>query len=132
MSKYQWYGPSMPFFDLSGGPLPRQSGNRLLKNDLLQLLFTIQGERVMRPGFGTPLKTSVFDNIDDAALVALKSDIVESIQNNEPRVIVNAIYLQPNKDEELVTIRLVVQDKENPGEDILIEAAMPLVQDQIQ
>lgn len=129
MPKYEWFGPSMPFFNLSGNPLPRQSGERILKNDILQLLFTVPGERVMRRGFGTPLKTFVFESLTGMEIDALRSDIITAIHTYDARVRVKYLNMDTDRDENLLRIRLVVQEQNDPDSSIVIDAARPLVQE---
>lgn len=68
-----------------------QSGTKQIKSDLLQLLLTNPGERVMNPYFGTPLKKLVFDQNDTALQDAAREMIIQSIQRWEPRVVIQQI-----------------------------------------
>lgn len=68
-----------------------QTGTNQIKSDLLQLLLTNPGERVMNPFFGTPLKSLVFNPNDTALQEQARNMIIESIQRWEPRVVIEAI-----------------------------------------
>lgn len=89
-----WYGWNAPFL---GGPqnvMSKQMDEHILKVDLIQLLMTSPGERVMRPDFGTALRTFPFENMGDhAALSSLRDDIISQIGLHEERVTVNDVVL---------------------------------------
>lgn len=78
-----------------GGLMPRQEDIRLVKNDVLQLLLTVPGERVQRPGFGTRLRSTVFEPMTDETLDDLRSSILYAIKQNEPRLINVDVQLTP-------------------------------------
>ena len=82
----QYYGFNPPIFGGHQNILSRQVDEQLIKNDILQLLLTTPGERVMRPDFGTILKSSVFDLNDRTLLNKLRDNILQAIRTFEPRV----------------------------------------------
>ena len=57
----------------------------LIKRDLLNHFFTIKGERVMRPNFGSIIWDMLFEPFDDLVREAIVSD-VQNIISQEPRV----------------------------------------------
>lgn len=73
------------------GLLRTQSGISQIKSDLLVLLLTEPGERVMLPGFGTPLKRLMFEPNDPSLAEAARNAIIDSIRNWEPRIRVTDI-----------------------------------------
>lgn len=83
--KIRWYGNNIPFLS-NGSWLSFQQDERLIKNDLLQLLLTSPGERVMKPNFGTNIRRFMFENITEARLKSLRSNISTAIERYEPRV----------------------------------------------
>jgi phage baseplate assembly protein W len=82
----QYIGYNPPIFGGHQNILSRQAGDRLIKNDLLQLLLTSFGERVMRPRWGTALRTTVFDNIAVENLDSLVASVASSINSIDDRV----------------------------------------------
>lgn len=68
-----------------------QSGIDQVKSDLLSLLLTTPGERVMLPEFGTPLKKLMFDPNDSAVASQAREMIIKAINIWEPRITVDAI-----------------------------------------
>lgn len=73
------------------GVLRSQKGVNQIKSDLLVLLLTEPGERVMLPAFGTPLKQFFFEQNDSVIVSRVEEAIVTAIQNWEPRIAVTAI-----------------------------------------
>jgi phage baseplate assembly protein W len=103
-------GMGFPIVPSPRGYFPVTEDVDLLKGDLLILLLTNPGERVMMPQYGTPLRTLLFDPNDHTLADKARSMIVNSIATWEPRVIVDAInisngintqnkgFLNPNDD----------------------------------
>lgn len=61
----------------------------------LRILFSTQaGERVMRPEFGTDLMPLMFENITDSLISRLSSRITDSVERDEPRVLVTGVQVQ--------------------------------------
>jgi phage baseplate assembly protein W len=73
------------------GLLRTQKGVDQIKSDLLVLLLTEPGERVMLPSFGTPLKQFFFEPNDSTVADKVKDAIANSIRNWEPRIAVTQI-----------------------------------------
>lgn len=73
------------------GLLRTQTGIGQVKSDLLALLLTEPGERVMLPEFGTPLKQFFFEQNDSVIVERVRQVIANSIKNWEPRIAVTAI-----------------------------------------
>lgn len=73
------------------GMLRTQKGINQIKSDLLVLLLTEPGERVMLPDFGTPMKQFFFEQNDSFIVERVKEVIANSIRRWEPRIAVTAI-----------------------------------------
>lgn len=73
------------------GLLHTESGTKQIKSDLLLLLMTNPGERVMLPEFGTPFRTLLFEPNDDTTAATARQMIIDSINRWEPRIVVNKI-----------------------------------------
>lgn len=76
-----------------------QSGISQIKSDLLVLLLTEPGERVMLPTFGTPLRKFIFEPNDSTILEDVRNTIIESIRNWEPRIRVTEIQVTNSREE---------------------------------
>ena len=69
------------------GFLRSQCGLDQIKSDLLVLLLTNPGERIMMPEFGTPLRTLMFEPNDSNLHMQARSMIIRAIDQWEPRVV---------------------------------------------
>lgn len=116
-----FYGWNPPFI---GGPqnvMSRQEDEQLIKNDVLQLLLTIPGERVMRPNFGTPIRNLVFETITDNDMAAIEDQIRQAIIANEPRVTVDTVSLTRQDDEQKLNIVVILRLRSDPRRVITID-----------
>lgn len=101
------YGFNPPFI---GGPekvMSRQEDDKLIKNDVLQLLLTVPGERVHRPDWGVNLRNFVFEQLDSGDLLSLRQEILDKIARYEQRIIVISLDLIPDEENNGLTIQLV-------------------------
>ena len=114
MAKPTWFGYSAPFF-ANGDILPFMADERIIKNDLLQLLLTSPGERIMRPNFGTLLRKFPFELDDVKTIISLREAIIETIRSNEPRVIVRSVSVVPDADNHLLHVSINISLTVNPS-----------------
>ena len=122
-----FFGYNPPFFGGSQNVLSRQEDDRLIKNDILQLLLTVPGERVMRPDFGVNLRNFVFEQLTQTDLISLQDSIEEEIAAQEPRVIVNSVELTPNADNNRLKVQIIVTLRKDPKKQLTIEQFIDLV-----
>lgn len=115
------YGFNPAFYGGPNGILSRQEDQQLIKNDLLQLLLTVPGERVFRPTFGTILRSSIFEQLDSRQILAIRDSISESIRTHEPRVNVVKLNLTATDNTNELRIFLVAQMKVSPNLYITID-----------
>ena len=80
------------------GMLRSQKGVNQVKSDLLVLLLTEPGERVMLPEFGTPLKQFFFEQNDSVIVERVREVIANSIRSWEPRIAVTDIEVTNSRD----------------------------------
>lgn len=112
-SRATFFGFNPPFM---GGPqnvLSRQEDDRLIKNDILQLLLTVPGERVMRPLFGVQLRSFVFEQATDSDISDLSSNIAQAITTYDPRVVVEEVSAERDDDRNGLNIKVVVRLKKD-------------------
>jgi len=100
----KYFGFNAPFFS-NGRILDYQEDVRLIKNDLIQLILTSPGERIMRPTFGTRTRRTLFEGITNGTLSILRDDIFNAINRWEPRVIINNLNIVNQADENKITIQ---------------------------
>lgn len=93
-----------------------ESGVNQIKSDLLILLLTNPGERVMLPQFGTPLRSLAFEPNDAMLRQKAKNMIVSSIKKFEPRVVIQHIEVTSKLDE----LSMNAQDDRSEAESVLM------------
>lgn len=116
-----------------------QDGIDQIKSDMLVLLLTNPGERVMNPNFGTPLRKLIFEPNDSALRLQAKNMIINSIKNWEPRIAIKNIEVSSKVDNEsldkaddkqelehILFIRIIFVDPENIKEvqELLLEVPL--------
>lgn len=73
-----------------------QNGVEKIKADLLALLLTNPGERVMTLNYGTGLRNLLFEQGDNILIEQAKQMIINAITTFEPRVVITDIVLSVN------------------------------------
>ena len=69
-----------------------------IKSNLVNLLLTDIGERVMNPTFGCNLKRFIFEGITEDNIELLTNNLVESIYLFVPEITITNIQVVPNTD----------------------------------
>jgi phage baseplate assembly protein W len=89
-----------------------------IKSNLVNLLLTDVGERVMNPSFGCNLKRFLFEGITDNNLELLVSSLGNSISIFVPEITVTNISVVPTPDSNLIdlTINYYLNISETPDE----------------
>lgn len=106
-------GAPYPIIRHPRGFLRTQYGVNQVKSDLLCLLLTEPGERVMLPEFGTPLKQFFFEPNDTEIVDRVKEVVSNSIKTWEPRIAVTNIKVSTQNTDNIEQ-KLNADD---PGED---------------
>lgn len=75
----------------------------LIEEDLMNELFTIRGERVKMPTFGTRIPLMVMELNDQESMDILKED-VETVIKNDPRVELQALDVITNVDRHSIIV----------------------------
>lgn len=91
MSTQRFLGLQYPLVKTPRGTLAQKTGIDQIKADLLQLLLTNPGERVMLPTYGTPLRDLLFEPSDIILADRAKQMIADAILAWEPRVVIQNI-----------------------------------------
>lgn len=106
-------GAPYPIIKHPRGLLRTQKGMNQIKSDLLVLLLTEPGERVMLPEFGTGLRRFIFEQNDSTLVEKIKETISSAINTWEPRIAVTAIEVTNSRSDLKGSM-----DPSDPGEDI--------------
>ncbi len=119
-----WYGFNPPWF---GGPqvvLSRQEDERLIKNDILQLLLTLPGERIHRPDFGCNLRIMVFEPFDTATELSIIGDIKQAMAQHEPRVTNVEVLLERDIVRHTLYVNVLCRLKSDPNIKLDVELTL--------
>lgn len=79
----------------------------IVKRDLLNHIFTVKGERVMMPNFGTRIPSLAFEPIDARTLRIIEDDIKEVI-DYDPRVKLQDLKILPMSDNNAIIVYCTV------------------------
>jgi phage baseplate assembly protein W len=89
-----------------------------IKSNLINLLLTSVGERVMNPTFGCELKKFIFEGITDLNLDNLKISLTNSISIFVPEITVTDINFDPDEDNNILnlTVEYFINTSETPDQ----------------
>jgi len=89
-----------------------------IKSNLVNLLLTDAGERVMNPTFGCDLKRFIFEGITESNINNLKESLANSIAVFVPEVSVTDIIIVPNTDFNAIdlTINYILRISQTPDQ----------------
>ena len=77
-----------------------------VKSNLVNLLLTDVGERVMNPTFGCDLKRFIFEGITDENASLIAESVINSINIFVPEVTVTNVAIVPNTDYNLIDVNV--------------------------
>lgn len=71
-----------------------------IKNSIKNLLLTAPGERFFNPNIGSRISRLLFEPVDPFTANSLQTEIVETIEKFEPRVVLNEVSVVTTSDEQ--------------------------------
>ena len=109
---------SQSFKDISAtfqiNPLNRdliglKNGNAIARS-IRNLILTVPGERPFNPVLGSQVTSLLFENLDKLTASSIKSEIINTVTNFEPRVRLNEVIVkaQPNNNQFDVQIQYYI------------------------
>jgi phage baseplate assembly protein W len=99
-------GVSLPF----SGPVAfnsTYSTSDQIKSNLINLLLTNKGERVMNPDFGADLKKVLFEGIVEDTAITIKNLIYTNVGIYIPEITVNDVRITTDKDNHTISVTIV-------------------------
>ena len=90
-------GVSLPF-NAPGVFNKTYSTKDQIKSNLINLLLTDKGERIMNPEFGTDIRRSLFDNMTNSSSELLRLKIIDSINIFIPEILLEEVKVEPDFD----------------------------------
>lgn len=101
----KWFGYNFPF-TVDDKPNSIQKDERLIKNDIMQLLLTVPGERVNKPKVGAHVRDQLFEGISDESIDIVIDNIRDAIETNEPRFTVSEVRIERHDDNNRFDIKI--------------------------
>ena len=98
-----------------GNDLARITNERDVNQSLKNLIQTNLGERLFQPTIGSNVNRSLFEMNNFVETNSLEFYITNTIQNNEPRVILDSVTVIPTVDEGSVKITVSYYLINNPN-----------------
>jgi uncharacterized protein len=104
-------GFSLPFrIDPLTGGVATESGAEKLKENVIHVLLTDLGERVMRREYGGGVRALVHDPNNDALRAIVQRQIAKGIGQNEPRVQVQSVTVSQQGGTLVAELRYLVRE----------------------
>jgi len=107
-------GFSIPFRIGAGGGVAQESGDEKLKENIIHILLTGVGERVMRRDYGGGLRQLVHDPNNDALRALVQHQVAKSLGQWEPRVLVQAVTMSQEDATLFVRVDYIVRRTRQP------------------
>jgi len=98
-------GVSLPF-NAPGVFNKTYSTKEQIKSNLINLLLTDKGERIMNPEFGADLRRSLFDNITTTSIDLLRVKIIDAINIFIPEVELENVDVESNIDDNTLNVTI--------------------------
>jgi hypothetical protein len=110
LDKNKAIGVSIPF---NGGGVFKStfSTKDQIKSNLINLLLTYKGERVLNPQFGADLPRLLFEPINNETLLKIENQIVTSVSTYIPEITITNIEITPDTDENTIYVNVIYQLK---------------------
>jgi hypothetical protein len=115
-------GFAFPFRIEREGGVAAEAGVEKLRDNVVHVLFTNLGERVMRRDYGAGLRQLVHDPINDALLSVVQHQVIKGIAQAEPRVEVTAVRVAAHRHgSATMTEGVGTLGREPPGDALVVE-----------
>ena len=98
-------GVSLPF-NAPGVFNKTYSTKDQIKSNLINLLLTDKGERIMNPEFGADLRRSLFENITTPNLDLLRFKIIDAINIFIPEIVLGNVEISPDPDSNTLSVTI--------------------------
>jgi phage baseplate assembly protein W len=99
-------GVSLPFNGPSGPFNKTYSTKEQIKSNLINLLLTDKGERIMNPEFGADLRRSLFENMTSDSTELLRIKIIDAISIFIPEVELGNIDIKNDFDYNTLSVTI--------------------------
>lgn len=91
-----------------------------IKSNLINLLLTYKGERIINPDFGADLPRLLFEPITEELYIKIQDQIIESVLKYVPEVNITNIQITPSADTNSIYIGIEYSIKISGNKDNII------------
>ena len=96
---------SFKFNPLSGDLITLKNENAIARA-VRNIVSTTPGEKLFNPEFGSSVSEILFENVDDITAISIQDEISSSLKNDEPRVELIDVDVDPNFDQNQFDVRI--------------------------
>ena len=114
-------GFALPFGIAPGGGVAARTGVEKLRDNVVHILFTSLGERVMNRDYGAGLRQLVHDPVNDALLSIVQHQVIKAIAQAEPRVDVSAVRVTSQRFGSAAADGVATLGADPPGDAVIVE-----------
>jgi phage baseplate assembly protein W len=105
LDKNRAIGISLPFN--AGGVFKSTYATKdQIKSNLINLLLTYKGERIMNPEFGADLPRLIFEPLDDNIISRIEKQIIDNVTVYIPEITLTNIQITPDIDNNSIYINI--------------------------
>jgi len=73
-------------------------GDKAVINSIKNILSTNKNERLFNPSFGGNIRALLFENVDNLTAIRMEKQIINLIENFEPRASISKVVVTPEPD----------------------------------
>lgn len=94
--------------------LVTENSYQAINNSIHNIIFTNKGEKVGDPEFGTSIKKLLFNQMDVITEHLMRSELIDTIERYEPRVIIDDVSVTADYDSNLYKIQIIYRIIKSP------------------
>ena len=115
------FAPTIPLeFSNTGGYNDYMSEKELAKFHLTNVLLTSKGEKISIPNYGVGIRRILFENITQATLSSLQSEIEEQIEQYVEGIALLSVSVNPStEDDNTINVSIAFRMLKNGEQDVL-------------
>jgi phage baseplate assembly protein W len=83
------------------------TNDNAVRQSIRNLLLTDKYERLFQPTIGSNIRRQLFEPLSDRTAISLRTNIIETITNYEPRAVIQNIKVTPDYDRQSYDITIV-------------------------
>ena len=91
-----------------------------IKSNHINYILTNKGERIFNLNFGSSIRQTLFENINEDTLFSLQSNITEDIKSNFPSIKILQLSLTPDFDKNTINMTLSYSIYNGPADFVQI------------